>query len=170
MRACVVIQMFCEFQTLSRTQAGSRSRSPLGGVPCLAGGAVKIWCHIYPGGPFGSPFLWQVGRQIGTCNELSPHRLHYKLRSFCLGSKGSGPVDWPCHSEVIWGSELEMWLWLVLGTEYLRVLGWYRLKKSFSHLSSEQWWEILTLNFERSSALQINQVFFTQYRLPLYSR
>ena len=109
MRACVVIQMFCEFQTLSRTQAGSRSRSPSGGVPCLAGGAVKTCCHIYPGGPFGSPFAWQVGRQGGACNKLSPHRNHYKLRLFCLGSKGSGPVDWPCDSEVMWGSELKMW-------------------------------------------------------------
>lgn len=108
MRACVVIQMFCEFQTLSRTQAGSLSRSPSGGVPCLAGGAVKTCCHIYPGGPFGSPSLWKVGGQSGTCNKLSPHRNHYKLRSSCLGSKGSGPVDWPCDSEVIWGPELEM--------------------------------------------------------------
>ena len=115
MRACVAIQMFCEFQTLSRTQAGSLSRPPSGGVPCLAGGAVKTCCHVCPGGPFGSPSLWKVGGQSGTCNKLSPHRNHYKLRSSCLGSKGSGPVDWPCDSEVIWGPELEMWPWLVLG-------------------------------------------------------
>ena len=108
MRACVVIQMFCEFQTLSRTQAGSLSRPPSGGVLCLAGGAVKTCCHIYPGWPFGSPSLWKVGGQSGTCNKLSPHRNHYKLRSSCLGSKGSGPVDWPCDSEVICGPELEM--------------------------------------------------------------